>query len=254
MSVNRKSSQSWFTRPKIIGTVATVVSCIVGLVAYFKPWDQGGMPQANTLQATTDNGEVSQSSGNQGNSIQGNTVHGNVTQSQTNVTPVAGPNVTATGNNPIAVGRDLNIERREVRNQYDAAPERAAAVKNYLQVAQDSCGKQASMISGLNKDSVIEMTSMPALLRSELYPTELVAEHLGEEIYGGIKSRAEAAQVASAGAMGLLMGNAVFKQTGMRSEPKPEQVAAFENGRVEWLKATNDLCGFINDVRRTHSL
>jgi hypothetical protein len=247
MTAKKKSSQPRLVHAKAIGTAAAVISCIVALFAYFRPWDQDGASQART-----DQGNINQSTANQGISTQGAAIHGDVTQ--TNVAPTAGNSVTAIGDNPTAVGGNLHINSREVRHQYDAGPERELAVRNYLQVAQDSCGKQVSMITNMNKDTVMEMTAIPGLYRSEMYPTELVAEHLGEDVYGGIRSRVEAAQKASAGAMGLLLGNAAFKRSGMQPEVKPEQLAAFEKGRSEWLQATHELCVHFTDVRRKHSI
>lgn len=246
MSAKRKSSQPWFARTTIIGT-ATVISCIVALFAYFRPWDQNG-----ALQARTDQGNINQSTGNQGNSIQDAAIHGNVTQ--TYAAPDSGNSVTAIGENLTAAGGDIHINSREVRHQYDAVPERALAVKSYLQVAQDSCGQQVSMITNMNKDTAIEITAMPGLYRMEMYPNELVAEHLGEDVYSGIRSRVEAAQKASVGALGLPFGNSSFKKSGMQPEHKPEQLAAFDRGRSEWLKATNELCVYFTDLRRKHSI
>lgn len=160
------------------------------------------------------------------------------------------PTVQASGNNSIAAGNDVRIGERTTIDKHDFGDDRRQVAEAYLSVARGSCKSVSERIASMTADSSVDMTQMQRFYPPEMHPTEIVAEHYGEQVYREINARLDRALQTFQPAIKPLVENSIRSMTGFaaRSEDKARKAAAFATDKQAWLDSTNDLCRYLDSV------
>jgi hypothetical protein len=164
--------------------------------------------------------------------------------------------VRASGDDSIAAGNDVRIGERETVNKHDFDDDRRQIAEAYLKVAHDSCKNLSERIASMTADSSIDFMQIQRLYPPEMHPTEVVAEHYGEQVYRDINTKLQQTMDASKLALVPLSANSIRAMTGFAvpaansgsSKDRERQAAEFIPVRQAWLDSTNDLCRYLDSV------
>lgn len=163
--------------------------------------------------------------------------------------PTPTTSVQASGN-AIAAGNDVRIGERTTIDKHDFDDDRRQHAEAYLSVARDSCKSVSARIESMTADSSVDLTQMQRFYPPEMHPTQIVAEHYGEQVYRDITAKLEETLRVYQVAVKPLMENSIRSMTGFAARPqdKARKAAAFATDKQAWLGSTNDLCRYLDSV------
>ena len=158
--------------------------------------------------------------------------------------------VRATGDRAIAAGNDVRIGEKTTVNEHDFDDDLRQRAEGYLKVARDRCKSVSVRIASLTAESAIDMMDMQRFYPPEMYPSEIVAQHYGEQVHRDINAKLEQTLQTFQVAIKPLVNNSISSMTGFtqRSEEKQRNAASFTTDKQAWLDSTNELCSYLDSV------
>lgn len=158
--------------------------------------------------------------------------------------------VRATGDRSIAAGNDVRIGEKTTVNEHDFDDDLRQKAEGYLKVARDRCKNVSGRIASLTADSAIDMMDMQRFYPPEMYPSEIVAQHYGEQVHRDINTKLEQTLQTFQVAVKPLLSNSIHSMTGFAQRPEEKQrnAASFPTDKQAWLDSTNELCSYLDSV------
>jgi len=158
--------------------------------------------------------------------------------------PSANTEVTAEGDDSIAAGRDVNIDKSRTIDKHDYDKDREREAEAYLSTARETCASLADKIVPLNADSSFNLSNPGEFMAQAVEPTQVAAEEYGEEVYGDINTRLQLIRTDFDPIRTALIGNNFGKKLDGTGR------ARFDTDKKKWLEDTRNLCAYLRGIKK----